>query len=84
MKKQIDIKNCDQCGACCRRCKKSFWKQTNEKENVLLQALIKYKQEKRNTECLMLGFDGEKSVCILQMVFGKEGKPDICKEYTCK
>ena len=70
--------HCKRCGKCCKEIGREMWRQPDIREKIkndLYDALVKYKKTSRG-ECLMLGYEGAKAVCILEKVFGV--KPKLC------
>lgn len=74
---------CKRCGKCCRH-HRTLFLEASISNNPLFEAMKKYLKREPYAEdanCLALGWDGDKAICLIELVFGKDAKPQICKEY---
>jgi hypothetical protein len=46
-----------------------------------MKKYLKREPYAEDANCLALGWDGDKAICLIELVFGKDAKPQICKEY---
>jgi hypothetical protein len=72
---------CRRCGDCCKNCKIDFWKDAKLTNNPLFEAMKKYLTNLQR--CPFLGKDKHNYVCIIEIAYGKESKPEICQQYFC-
>ena len=84
---------CHRCGVCCMRTGSAFWTRTLQDGSELVPAQIltyieskarRYKKVHHSNDqpcdMLMPGADG-KWICVLHRFYGKQAKPQICREY---
>ena len=75
------MKRCKRCGKCCHR--GDFWQYSYHEAIFSLVKKLR-KQGKAFAEegrCQMLV--GE-NICFLEAIFGRDAKPEVCKEYVCE
>ena len=86
-----DKSGCKRCGDCCVKIGRNFWRlgylqpSGLEFPNKILKLLslrtppLSIDDEK---PCDMLEFDADgKAVCLIEKHFGRDAKPEVCREY---
>jgi len=73
---------CNRCGNCCIDVGRTFWKNRSYTDVPELQKIASNGDHEDNgLPCEMLDFKDGKAVCFIQAKYGREYKPDVCKEH---
>ena len=75
---------CRRCGKCCKN--GDFWRGSSYpdiKSFATSMGLYQDRDEDHidSGDCLMLKFEGEMAVCLIEKHLGREFKPQVCKDY---
>lgn len=82
------MSECNRCGKCCWEVGRTFWKNGGgdgqwdgiaELENAANDG----DHEDGGLACEMLDFDGGVAVCMVELAYGKEAKPEVCVDHQC-
>jgi len=80
-----DKHQCLRCGQCCMAVGKEFWlcgDYKNKPQYKWLYELSKrVKDEGDGLPCRMLLLIYSKAYCLIQLLYGYEAKPKVCREY---
>ena len=74
---------CRRCGKCCWGGMDFFWRESRITDEEMAK-LEKAVSKKNSSVCWALNMKNNKANCIVEEMFGKQAKPEVCENFKCK